>query len=203
MKNLLASLFIISVFALCGCQSHKEQALNRIKTLTVQLDSLDGVFQNIDWQHWRGLSDTINNNIAVIGAHSDLALKLDPSFTTYWRPYSTSGKLLSRVFRKTKREIQDELHFSKGQLENLEKDIKLKAIDDTDSITIYIGQEQNAIEELIFQVTTLEKTLYHQQVTYDSTYNQVDALAKKLKMSNPSIGVGNKDIHYEEDQEQD
>ncbi|MFA6401026.1 MAG: hypothetical protein WCX31_05290 [Salinivirgaceae bacterium] len=201
-KTFSLSILIIIAF-LFGCQSQKKQALHQIKILSVQLDSVNTVYSGIDWEYWSQLNDKISSNTAVLAEQSDRAIKLDSSFVNYFGAYSTAGKILSRTFRKSKTKIEEELQLSQKQLNNLTKDIKAELIPEVDSVTIYIEQEQKAMEKLIFMVSTLEISLSKQQQAYDSTYKQVEALVSKLMETKPNPVKNNEEIHYTEDQEQE
>ncbi|HBO75502.1 MAG TPA: hypothetical protein DD653_12580 [Marinilabiliales bacterium] len=200
MKSLSVIVLLVA-FSLVSCHSVKHEALKQMDQLSQQLDSINNVYTKIDWNQWEEFNKKINDDITDIAALVEEAAKIDPDYLQYYGPYNTAGKILSRIFRKGKKQLTEELEFSIKQLENLRKDIKSGIIADTDSIQIYMSQESKAIEELVFNISTLESTLQQQKEAHDATQEKVKLLIEELKKVRPSAFDKSAEIKYNEDEE--
>ncbi len=200
MKTAIPLVFLI-FFSFIGCQNEKHDTLIQIDQLSHQLDSIQNIFDNIEWHQWESLSKKINDDITQIAPLAEEASKIDPDYLQYYGPYSTAGKILSRVFRKGKNQLAEELQFSALQLENLRKDVKSGVISEVDSIQYYINQETLAIEELVFNISSLKTTLQQQKEAHEATQEKVIYLINNLKKIRPSAFNDSAAIQFNENEE--
>jgi hypothetical protein len=203
MRSFLLINILLATTLFIGCNSQKNEWLNEIDQITTQLDSVDNAYQEIQWEYWSQVTKNIHSNTIAFSNETELAIALDPAFLTYYGPYSTAGKVISRIIRKSKTKVQDEISLAKNQLSTLSSDIKSNQITNPDSITIYIEQEKKAIQELTFMVISMESSLNHQQEAYEATNLKVEEIAKKIKSIKPNFKEESEEILKLEEPEHD
>jgi hypothetical protein len=180
MKYLFLFMATISITA---CSFETSQELSDIKQMIVKLDSAKNIYKSIDWKYYKELNSKINKNMKFISDNIDAVTVADKDFIKYTGPYSTTGKIINRVFRKKIKKIDFEIDFSAKQLQNLSNDVKKQLITDSDSLSFYITQEKDALDNLLNKISDVKNILEVQKKAYEKTHTKVDSLIATIKQN--------------------
>lgn len=175
LKTIYFGLVALLIFTACGQpQNNKSQ----VRDLKKQLYKLEKLYQSIDIECYSDIFDAMKiQSDSLMKAVSDK--QVDPEeFLTTLGKFTAAQKILSRQLDKSYKPINSEIKRAKKQIDDLMHDIK-KGYIPTDSIPLYVQQEQVAIESLKLKVSSIEKTLNEQKQVYETTLPAIQELLHK------------------------
>jgi len=175
--------FLIAIVSISACSLEASKELSEIKQMFVKLDSVKNIYTSIDWKYYKDLNDKMNENMKFISDNIDAVTAADKDFLKYVGPYSSANKILNRAFKKKTKKINFEIDFSSIQLKNLSHDIKKQLITNTDSLSFYIHQEEEALNKLLDNVIDISNSLETQKRAYEKTHSKVDSLIAIIKQN--------------------